>query len=75
MTDHTSNGPLPAHYRRDLTIEYAVYFAVIFAAALPGAALGWLAGFARADRSQPNRGVVARAWSQARTITPLIFSA
>ncbi|MFK7837151.1 MAG: cytochrome PufQ [Sulfitobacter sp.] len=54
--------------------EYYVYFAVIFAATLPLAILTWVLTAAR--RMQlPERGPIKAAWSQARIITPRIFSA
>ncbi len=77
MTDQTSDFALGAgrtiHHRRPTT-EFAVYFAIIFLATLPLACLTWglkaikLGGL-------PERGPIARAWSQARIITPMIFSA
>lgn len=54
--------------------EFAVYFAIIFAATLPLAVLTWALTALR-TLSLPKRGPVARAWSQARIITPMIFAA
>ncbi|MGR3542155.1 MAG: cytochrome PufQ [Hasllibacter sp.] len=53
--------------------EYAAYFALIFAATLPLALVVWALTALRHLRL-PERGPVARAWSQARVITPMIFS-
>lgn len=54
--------------------EYYVYFAVIFAATLPLTILTWVLSAAR-RMELPERGPVKAAWSQARIITPRIFSA
>jgi hypothetical protein len=54
--------------------EYYAYFAIIFLAALPLAFLTWALSAARMLRL-PEKGPVARAWTQARIITPHIFSA
>lgn len=54
--------------------EYYAYFALIFLATLPLAFLTW--GLSAARRFEwPAKGPLARAWSQARIITPHIFSA
>ena len=53
--------------------EYWLYFSVIFVLALPAALVKWLAAMPRSDA--PNPGVLSRAMSEARTITPIIFSA
>jgi PufQ cytochrome subunit len=55
------------------SIEYRVYFATIFVLALPFAAVAWALG--RLGGSSDGAGVVRRALSEARTITPMIFSA
>ncbi|SER85071.1 PufQ cytochrome subunit [Tranquillimonas rosea] len=77
MTDMTTDTPMmPAARARRAAprTEFAVYFAVIFLATLPLAALTWGLTALRQLRL-PERGPVARAWSQARIITPMIFSA
>jgi hypothetical protein len=77
MTDQTSDFALGAErtvYHRRPTTEFAVYFAIIFLATLPLACLTW-ALTAVKQLALPERGPVARAWSQARIITPMIFSA
>ncbi len=56
------------------TTEFAVYFAIIFLATLPLAIFTWLLSVLRSgDLKQ--KGPVARAWTQARIITPMIFAA
>ncbi len=54
--------------------EFYAYFALIFAATLPLACLTWALTAGRQMRL-PQKGPIARAWSQARIITPMIFSA
>jgi len=54
--------------------EFYAYFALIFAATLPLAILTWALTAAR-QMTLPEKGPIARAWSQARIITPMIFSA
>ena len=87
MTDHTTDLPLqapraepsryatrargmPAAPRR----EFYVYFALIFIATLPLAFVTWTLAALRQMRL-PEKGPIAKAWSQARIITPMIFSA
>jgi len=67
----TTHRALPE--RRQPWVEYRFYFAVIFLLALPFALVQWLYGFLRGTRG--NAGVLHRALSEARTITPMIFSA
>lgn len=60
--------------RQPLRTEFVIYFAIIFVATLPLACLTWaLAAFR--SRSFTDKGPMARAWTQARIITPMIFSA
>jgi hypothetical protein len=78
MTDMTSNVAQDVHHsahkKRTNKTEFMVYFAVIFLATLPLACLTWaLAAFK--SRSLTDKGPMARAWSQARIITPMIFNA
>jgi len=73
MSDHTSDAPILRHARNSKA-EFRVYFAVIFLATLPLALLTWALSALRGGRL-PEKGPVARAWSQARIITPMIFSA
>jgi hypothetical protein len=78
MTDQTTNAMLTETVERTgskrPTTEFYVYFAIIFAATLPLATLTWALA-ALKSRSLTDKGPVARAWSQARIITPMIFSA
>jgi hypothetical protein len=87
MTDHTTDLPfapssagaeryatrqrrMPAAPRR----EFYAYFAIIFVATLPLAFVTWTLAALRQMRL-PEKGPIAKAWSQARIITPMIFSA
>lgn len=74
MTDHASNTPLDRAPHRAPRAEFAVYFAVIFTAALPLAFIAWALALVR-QGDLNIKGPIARAWSQARIITPMIFSA
>ncbi|MEL6169399.1 MAG: cytochrome PufQ [Pseudomonadota bacterium] len=80
MTDQTTDlsgfapGPAQARDVRPLRREFMAYFAVIFVATLPLAVLTWALQAARQFRL-PEKGPIARAWSQARIITPMIFAA
>ena len=73
MTDFTTDTPM---LRRSTTVprrEYYAYFALIFAATLPLSLLTWALKTLR--RELPEKGPIASAWTQARIITPHIFSA
>jgi hypothetical protein len=77
MTDFTSDlAPMlrarncPAPPKR----EFYAYFAIIFLATLPLALVTWALTAARQFRL-PEKGPIARAWTQARIITPMIFTA
>ena len=54
--------------------EYNAYFALIFLAALPLAILAWSLSVLRHFKL-PETSPIKSALSQARTVTPLIFSA
>ena len=73
MSDMTSDVQV-GRARKSPSTEYMVYFAVIFVATLPLATLTWALAAMR-SRSFTDKGPMARAWSQARIITPMIFSA
>ena len=76
-TDFTQEEAAEAPHhatRRKGNTEFMVYFAIIFVATLPLATLTW-AMQAFKTRSFTEKGPMARAWSQARIITPMIFSA
>ena len=60
--------------RRKTNIEFSVYFVIIFIATLPLATLTWAMQAIR-SRSFTDKGPMARAWTQAQIITPMIFSA
>nr|WP_298844788.1 cytochrome PufQ [uncultured Roseobacter sp.] len=60
--------------RRRHSVEFTVYFAIIFVATLPLATLTWAMQALR-SRSFTDKGPMARAWTQAQIITPMIFSA
>ena len=70
MTDTTSDLK-PLRRGQAPSIEYGVYFCLIFATSLPGALLRSLAAAARGDLSGP--GPLRRAQTRAREITPAIF--
>ncbi len=74
MTDFTSDTPVTRGRTAPPKREYYAYFGIIFLAALPLAFLTWGLSAAR-QFSVPERGPLARAWTQARIITPHIFSA
>jgi len=73
MTDYTSNAPMERTAKPPRT-EFYVYFSIIFVAALPLATISWGLSSLR-QREMSRKGPVKRAWSQARIITPMIFSA
>ncbi len=77
MTDQTGDMVFEAErsaLSRRPTTEFTVYFAIIFAATLPLACLTWGLQLIK-QGSVPEKGPIARAWTQARIITPMIFSA
>ena len=74
MMDTTATEAPREAPRRKNSVEFSVYFAIIFVATLPLATLTW-AMHAIKSRSFTDKGPMARAWSQARIITPMIFSA
>lgn len=73
MSVFTTDSPSRGHARQPRT-EFAVYFTIIFLAALPLAAAQWMIR-AILPNGHHNRGMFARAWTHAREITPMIFSA
>jgi hypothetical protein len=60
--------------RKTHKTEFMVYFTIIFLATLPLATLTWALSAIR-SRSFTEKGPMARAWSQAHIITPMIFAA
>ncbi|WP_230374210.1 cytochrome PufQ [Pontivivens ytuae] len=75
MSDISMHEAQPHRHRRMPRAEYWVYFSLIFAISLPLALAMWLAGLVGPSRRIGERGVIHHAWSQARIITPQIFSA
>ncbi len=73
MTDYTVNVPRTRPQKAS-RVEYGIYFALIFIAALPFAAGVWLISPALRNR-MAGKGPVARALAEARAITPMIFQA
>ncbi len=74
MTDATTQTPTQTRSHKPPRTEFMVYFAIIFVATLPLACLTWALAAIKSG-SLTEKGPVARAWSQARIITPMIFSA
>jgi hypothetical protein len=76
MTDHTANVPVTAERTpvRVPRAEFRLYFALIFLLALPVALLTWTWTLVR-TRRLPRLGPFARAFYDARAITPMIFAA
>lgn len=76
MTDMTSNlaTETAVKKRNGVKTEFMVYFAIIFVATLPLACLTWALAAIK-SRSFTDKGPMARAWTQARIITPMIFNA
>jgi len=72
MTDFTTDTPITRTRTAPPKREYYVYFTLIFLATLPLSFLTW--GLSAARRmALPEKGPLAKAWSQARIITPHIF--
>ncbi|WP_439154504.1 cytochrome PufQ [Yoonia sp.] len=74
MTDFTTDAPILRARTAPPKREYYAYFALIFLATLPLAFLTWALTAAR-RMELPEKGPIAKAWTQARIITPHIFSA
>jgi hypothetical protein len=72
MSDMTSNTPVTRH--KPPKTEFMIYFGIIFLATLPLATLTWALAAIRTG-SLTDKGPIKRAWSQARIITPMIFTA
>ncbi len=70
MADFTVNSPKSRVIRAD-GWEYRLYFALVFALALPFATLRCLR--ARLAAAAPNPGPIARARAEANQIVPMIF--
>ncbi|MCR9086930.1 MAG: cytochrome PufQ [Rhodobacteraceae bacterium] len=81
MTDHTSDEMLndiraasSMRSHKPPRREFYAYFAIIFVATLPLAFVTWTLSAARQMRL-PEKDPISKAWSQARIITPMIFTA
>lgn len=76
MSDHTIDLPQMSEAKavKKPTTEFAVYFGIIFLATIPLATFTWALKVLRTG-SLKHKGPMARAWTQARIITPMIFSA
>lgn len=74
MTDMTTESQMGrnADHRGSDTAEYGAYFALIFAVTLPFAFFTWTLAVLRGG-GWPDKGPIARARTQANTITPMIF--
>ncbi len=73
MADQTTDIPMQ-RTTKPPKAEFYTYFGIIFIATLPLSTLTWALAAVKGGRL-PAKGPVARAWSQARIITPMIFSA
>ena len=60
--------------RSNRSIEYIVFFTLIFVLAIPFATTHWVADLYR-TKSLLIHGPLARAWLEGHRITPIIFSA
>lgn len=74
MIETAADAPHHGPSRKAVKAEFMFYFAIIFVATLPLATLTWALSAIR-TRSFTDKGPMARAWTQARIITPMIFSA
>lgn len=74
MTDFTPDAPISRIRSAPPKREYYAYFTLIFLATLPLCTLTWALAAAR-QMALPEKGPLAKAWTQARIITPQIFNA
>ncbi|NNL18767.1 MAG: protein pufQ [Boseongicola sp.] len=76
MSDQTIDLPQMSETRtaKKPTAEFGFYFGIIFLATIPLATFTWALKVLRTG-SLKHKGPMARAWTQARIITPMIFSA
>ena len=72
MTDVASNTPKTRVQSRR-SLEYILYFSLIFVLAIPFATVFWVLDVIR-KQTLMLRGPLARAWAEADRVTPLIFS-
>jgi len=73
MADITSNPPPTRRVGRRRSLEFHIYFTLIFLIAIPFGTERWIAHVIR-KRSLDVRGPLARAWAEADRITPFIFT-
>ncbi len=73
MTDVASNNPKTRGQSRR-SFEYSLYFSLIFVLAIPFGIVFWVLDVIR-KQTLMSRGPLARAWTEADRVTPLIFSA
>lgn len=74
MSQNAIEGAGHTHHARMPKAEYWVYFSLILAISLPWALAQWLVSLVRPVPAI-REGVLHAAWSQARILTPRIFSA
>ena len=74
MTDFTTDAPIARVRSAPPKREYYADFTMIFLATLPLCILTWMLSAARRFEL-PAKGPLAKAWTQARIITPQIFNA
>jgi hypothetical protein len=73
MTEYSVNIPKGRVHKMN-RIEYRIYFALIFAVALPFALIAWMAKPVLTGKL-PNYGPLTIAHKDASAITPMIFRA
>ena len=73
MTDVASNTP-KSRTPSKRSMEFTVYFSIIFVLAIPFATVFWVLDVIR-KQTLMLHGPLARAWAAADRVTPLIFSA
>ena len=71
MADLSVNHPRHRGHR-SVSVEYRLYFAIIFTFALFFALAGWFGALLRHGRA-PATGPVARARAEAHQVAPMIF--
>jgi hypothetical protein len=74
MADTTASETRHRSHAKPRGVEFFVYFAILFVAAIPFATVAWMLDVIRKGTLNLH-GPLARAWAEADRITPLIFSA
>lgn len=72
MADISTN-PQGRTVARRRSLEFQIYFTLIFILAIPVGTERWIANVVR-KRSLNVQGPLARAWAEADCITPMIFT-